>query len=394
MKTLWFLRRLFSILLLLAATVLFGCDRRQVAITADITTESTETPLLLKVGLLQPPGYYPSFTRGAELARDEINAADGINGMPVELIYKDELTDTFAETLTELVEVEKVVGIIGPVFSSHAVEIDPSLQIPMLAGATDANRVTQTNDFIFLVSGSNVLHGEFMAQFAVNTLKASTAAIILQDPDVYSIGIAEAFDAQFQKLGGTTAANKQTYPAGAIDFTEQLTAIKATDSDVLFLASFAPEVPRIMQAAREMGIEATFIGGDGMEDPENMFGTLRDNGPLEGTYYTTNLDLTSENPVTQQFIAAYETKFMEVPDGVAASGYDNLRLLMLAIKAAEDTDPVAVRDAIAATQNYTGATTILQFDAQRRAVKGVGIMKIENGQIMPHTFVSKELIAK
>ncbi len=366
-------------------TFMFGCDKTKNVLMSAMTDTPTDTTL--KVGILQPPNYYPSFTRGAELARDVINAAGGVNGMQVELVHKDELTDTLTDTLTELVEVEKVVGIIGPVFSSHAVKIDPNIQVPMLAGAADARRVTQTNDFIFLVTGSNVLHGELMANFAVEELKAATAAIILQDQDVYSRGIADAFDTEFQKLGGTLA-DEQLYQAGAMDFTQQLTAIKAADPDVLFLASFAPEVPRIMEAARAMEIEAIFIGGDGMEDPENMFGTLQDNTPLEGTYYTTNLDLTSEDPSTKQFIQAYQTKFGEVADGVAASGYDNVRLLAMAIATTQSTDPVIVRDAIAATQNYMGATFISHFDAQRHAVKGVGIMKIENGQIVPHTFVA------
>ena len=377
------------LLVILIAVTLFGCHR------ADVATVPPEIALQpFKVGLLQPPGYYPSFTRGAELARDEINAERVVRVM---FVHRDERADTIVDTIKEMVDVEEVVGIIGPVFSSHAVKIDPGIAIvdvPMLAGATDATRVTQNNDFIFLVSGSNVLHGNLMARFAVETLSAETAAIILQDQDVYSAGIATAFDAQFEKLGGTIVRDAQTYSAGATDFTEQLTAIKATDPDVLFLASFAPEVPRIMEAAREMGIEAIFIGGDGMEDPENMFGTLTDNTPLEGTYYTTNLDLTSDSPATQHFILAYKSKFGEVPDGVAASGYDNVRLLiqamMQAIKATESTDPVVIRDAIAATENYTGATFISRFDDQRRAVKGVGVMKIENGEILPHTFVDGE----
>ncbi len=384
-------RLLLSIVFVVTTTLMFGCDRTPDKLIPVMTDAPTETAL--KVGILQPPNYYPSFTRGAELARDEINAAGGVNGMQVELVHKDELTDTFTDTLTELVEVEKVVGIIGPVFSSHAVTIDPSIQIPMLAGAADARRVTQTNDFIFLVTGSNVLHGELMANFAVDDLKAATAAIILQDQDVYSRGIADAFDAEFQNLGGTVA-DEQTYQAGAMDFTAQLTAIKAATPDVLFLASFAPEVPRIMEAARVMDITAIFIGGDGMEDPENMFGTLTDNTPLEGTYYTTNLDLTSDDPVTQHFIQAYQTKFGETPDGVAASGYDNVRLLTMAIETAQSIDPVAVRDAIAATKNYMGATYISHFDTQRHAVKGVGIIKIENGEIMPHTFVSGVTMAE
>ena len=384
MKTIDF-RLLFSIVFVFTATFMFGCSRTPDKLMPVMTDAPKETAL--KVGIFQPPNYYPSFTKGAELARDAINAAGGVNGMQVELVHRDELTDTLADTLTELVEVEKVVGIIGPVFSSHAVTIDPNLQIPILAGATDANRVTQTNDFIFLVGGSNVLHGELMADFAVAELEASTAAIILQDQDVYSGGVANAFDMAFQDLGGTITG-KHLYPAGAMDFTEQLTAIKAADPDVLFLASFAPEVPRIMEAARAMGIEAVFIGGDGMEDPENMFGTLTDNTPLEGTYYTTNLDLTSKDLSTKQFIEAYQTQFGETPDGIAASGYDNVLLLAIAIAIAQSTDPVAVRDAIAATQNYTGATFISRFDEQRHAVKGVGIMKIENGQINPYAFDS------
>ena len=379
------LKLLLCILFVFTIAFMFGCDRIQKDTPSLVMDTPTDTTL--KVGVLQPPNYYPSFSRGAELARDAINAAGGVNGIQVELVHRDELTDTLANTITELVEVENVVGIIGPVFSSHAVTIDPNVQIPMLAGATDARLVTQTNDFIFLASGSTALHGELMATFAVNELKASTAAIILQFQDVYSGGIASAFVTEFVNLGGTTT-HATLYQAGAVDFTEQLAPVKATDPDVLLLASFAPEVPRIMEAARAMGIESVFIGGDGMEDPENMFGTLTDNTPLEGTYYTTNLDLTSDAPETRQFIEAYQTKFGETPDGVAASGYDNVRLLAMAIETAKSTDPVVVRDTIAATQNYMGATFISHFDEQRHAVKGVGIIKIENGQIMPHTFVS------
>ena len=258
MKTTVF-RYLLSLVFLFAVLCMFGCDKEQVKIPTDTTIMPPESIPVLKVGLLQPPGYYPSFTRGAHLARDAINAAGGVNGMQLALAGRDELGDTLAASLTELVAVENIVGIIGPVFSSHAVTIDPSVHVPMLAGATDANRVTQTNDFIFLVGGSNVLHGELMASFAVETLKAETAAVILQDQDVYSAGIATAFDAQFEKLGGTIAGEAETYPAGATDFTEQLTAIKAADPDVLFLVSFAPEVPRIMAAAREMEIEAVLL---------------------------------------------------------------------------------------------------------------------------------------
>ena len=94
MKTTVF-RCLLSLVFMFAVLWMFGCDREQVKITAT----TPETTPVLKVGLLQPPGYYPSFTRGAELARDAINAAGGVNGMQLELVGKDELTDTLAATI-------------------------------------------------------------------------------------------------------------------------------------------------------------------------------------------------------------------------------------------------------------------------------------------------------
>ncbi len=375
------LRKIVMVLIMVSCSVIIGCERRQMLLPP--------IKLLLKVGVLQPPNYYPSYTKGVKLAQEKINESGGILGVDVALVHRDERTDTFTETLTELVEVEKVVGLIGPVFSSHAVRIDPNLQLPILAGATDANRVTQTNDFIFLVSGSNALHAELIANFAVNELSAQTAAMVWQAEDVYSMGLVDAFDARFQESNGSIV-DRQTYQVGDITFTEQLTSIQALQPDVIFLASFPPEVPLLIKAARDMGIESIFIGGDGMEDPENMLGTLTDNTPLDGTYYTTNLNLTSEDPNTRQFIDAYKSEYGETPDGVAASGYDALHLLKVAIEAAGTTEPVAVRDALAKVTNYSGATSIAKFDENRHSVKGVGIMKIENGLIVPHSFVSQD----
>lgn len=309
----------------------------------------------------------------------------------MELVHRAEVTDTFLETLTELVEVEKVVGLIGPIFSSHAIRIDPSLQLPILAGATDANRVTQTNEFIFLTSGSNALHAQLIAQFAVSPLNAQTAAMVWQADDVYSMGLVNAFDTKFQELNGEIV-DRQSYQVGDTTFTEQLMSIQGHEPDVVFLASFPLEVPLIIKEARDMGITSIFIGADGMEDPENTLGTLEDNKPLDGTYYTTNLDLTSYNADTQQFIEAYQALYNESPDGVAASGYDALHLLKIAIETADTSEPVAVRNALANITNYSGATSIANFDANRHPVKGVGVMKIENGMIIPLTFVAEGMV--
>ena len=134
-----------------------------------------------------------------------------------------------------------------------------------------------------------------------------------------------------------------------------------------------------MKQARDMGIESIFIGSDGMDD-SLMFEILEDNAPLENTYYCTNFD-----PDDVEFITAYESMFENPANGIAASGYDAMKILAIAIEAAGSTDPMAIRAAIAAITDYEGATSISHFDANRHPVKSVGVFQITDGQVKAYT---------
>ena len=372
---------MLCVFLSLSVALLFGCDRmRGMGMTDEMVTPSDETTMpTLKVGLIHPQPNYTSFGKGAELAQAEINASGGILGMQVEFVYKEEVTATVAQDAAELAESEGVVAILGPLFSSHAVKVGPVINIPVLLGATRAEvtaDATDPNDFMFLIAGSNVLQAKLLAQ-VISQQGASTAAMIWQNMDVYSEGFVQSFKASFEKLGGSVVAEK-TYESGAMMFTEQLTAVKDAAPDVLLLASFPPANPHIMKQARDMGIESTFIGSDGWDDPL-MSTTLADNEPVDG-YYCTNLD-----PDAVAFNAAYTAKYGSV-DGIAAAGYDAMQILKMAIETVGSTDdPAAIRDAIAKIENYEGATSISHFDANRNPVKSVGVRQILNG--MPQDMI-------
>ena len=372
--------------LLLSVALLSGCDRvRDIVGTDEMVAPPDEmTMLTLKVGVIRPYPLYFSFGEGAELALGEINQAGGVLGMPVEFVYREELTEDVVQSATDLIEDENVIALLGPLFSSHAVKVGPVVTVPVLLGATGAN-VTETGDFLFLVASSNALQAKLMAQFAVNELGAKTAAMIWQNEDVYSIGFVEAFDANFQELGGSIVA-KEMYEKGDTMFDMQLSAIKEASPDVLFLASFPPEVPLIMKQAREMGIESTFIGSDGWDDAlmlENMDALPH----LENSYYCTNFD-----PDAAEFISAYETMFDNPANGIAASGYDAMKILVIAIEAAQSTDPMAIRDAIAKITNYEGATSISHFDKNRHPVKSVGVFQILDGKPQPYKVVGTDTV--
>ena len=375
-------RLVLCVFLSLSGALLSGCERmRDMGMTDEMVTLPDDITMpTLKVGLIHPQPNYTSFGKGAELARGEINQTGGVLGMPVELVYRQELTDTVVQSATELAESEGVVAILGPLFSSHAVKVGPVINIPTIVGATGAV-VTDTSDFFFLAASSNALQAKLMADFAVNDLSAKTAAMIWQNLDVYSIGFVEAFDANFQELGGSIVAS-EVYEKGDTMFDMQLTAIKEANPDILLLASFAPENPMIMKQAKDMEIRSTFIGSDGWDDPL-MFEVLEDNTPLEGSYYCTNFD-----PGAAKFISAYEAMFKIPADGIAATGYDAMRLLAIAIEAAQSTDPIAIRDAVAAITDYQGATAISGFDARRHPIKpdgGIRVWQILDGMTQSYT---------
>ena len=352
--------------------------------TEDVGITEASMPTL-KVGLIHPLLNYATFGDGARLAVAEINKAGGVLGRQVELIYKVE-TGSIADSATELTEIENVVAILGPMFSSSAVKVGPIINIPVLVGATGAD-VTNTGndprDFLFLVANSNALQAKVMAGFVVNDLGKKTAAMLWQNGDVYSKGFVNAFDANFHERGGRIVAS-ETYEQGDTTFHAQLAMIKESSPDVLLLASFPPENPRIMKQAREMRLKSTFIGSDGWDDPL-MLEILENNTPLENSYYCSISD-----ELAADFTDAYETMFKAQPIGIAPLGYDAMRLLAIAIENAQSTDAVMIRDAVAAITDYQGATAISGFDANRHPIKpaaGIRVLKIVEGQPQQHTVV-------
>jgi|GEM_PF-420509 len=352
---------------------LTGCEK--IIDTGMVVSPDDGMTETLKVGLIHPYPNYTSFGKGAELAQAEINASGGILGMQVELVYKEEETDTVVDYATALIQEDEVVAILGPLFSSHAVKVGPITTVPVLLGATRSEvtvGATDPHDLMFLVAGSNVLQAKLLAKVVVEQLEKNTAGMIWQDKDVYSEGFVQSFKTSLEELGGNVVVEETYTGNDVMMFDTQLTAVKDANPDVLLLASFPGAVPRIMKQARDMGITSTFIGSDGWDDPL-ISSTLDDNAHVDG-YYCTNLD-----PTAVSFNKAYMTKYGSV-DGIAATGYDALQLLKIAVESVGSADdPWTIRDAIAEIKNYEGATSISSFDMNRNPVKSVGVRQILDG---------------
>ena len=175
--------------------------------------------------------------------------------------------------------------------------------------------------------------GKVMAQFAVEELEAQTAAVLTHTGDVYSEGLSQTFIDNFTAYGGEIVA-EQSYMAGDTEFAAQLTAIADAAPDVVFSTGFIPEVPlAVRQAREEIGITATFLGGDSWDNPALIpeAGTAVD-GSFFSSPFSVKADPSDLGEDAQRFISAYTRMFNEVPDGGAALGYDAVRLLVQAMR--------------------------------------------------------------
>ena len=374
----------------LLSIYLLGCERISQIVQSDATTTSTETTL--KIGVIQPSNTFSTFSQGAETARVQMNEKGGVLGMQVEFISRNNqpvateppTPEASVNAAQELIEMEDVFALLGPVYSSNSVEVGPIAQHTqrlMLPGSSGAN-VPAAGDYVFLITVPNPFQGKVMASFAMNPdeLSATTAATIIEEGDVYTTDLVQAFEEAFQEIGGDIVYSG-AYTVGDTTFTALLTEIHNVQPDVIFCPGFQPEVPSLISEARKAGITGTFLGGSAWDDRERFLSILDDNTVLDGSYYPTNFSVATQDADVQEFVGSYTALFESPPDGIAASGYDAMRLLARAIENAGSLDRVAVRDAFAAVSGYKGATTISHYDENRHPVKSLTIQTISGGQV-------------
>ena len=322
-----------------------------------------------------------SCDKGARLAIQEINAAGGVLGRPVELITEDDRSQsTEARTSAlKLIQQDKVVALIGEVASSNSIAAAPvaqQAQIPMVSPASTNPEVTEKGDYIFRICFIDPFQGEVMARFGYNSLGKKSAAIFTDVKSAYSVGLAQFFKETFTELGGTITA-EEAYSAKDVEFKAQLTKIRGTNPEILFVPGYYEEVGLIARQARELGLNAVMLGGDGWDSPKTM---EVGGAAIEGAYFSNHYASDDPNPVIQDFIIKYKASHGdEIPDAMAVLGYDVLRLVVDAIARAGSTEGPKIRDALAATKDFPGVSGSITIDALRNAQKALVVLKIENG---------------
>lgn len=321
--------------------------------------------------------------RGLLMAVEETNNAGGINGKKIKLLTEDTQSkpEEAATAVTKLISRDNVVAVVGEVSSSRSLAAAPICQanhIPMVSSASTNPEVTKKGDYIFRVCYIDPFQGEVIAKFAYNSLKLKRVAILKDIKNDYSIGLAQFFEQSFKALGGEVVAS-QAYSEGDADFKAQLTALKAADPEAIIIPGYYTEGALIVKQARELNMNMPMIGGDGWDSMKliEIGGAAMNN-----SYFSTHYSVDNPNETVQNFVTKYEKTNNEVPDALAALGYDAGMLLFNAIKRAGSTEGAKIRDALAATNDFPGVTGMISIDKDRNARKPAVMLGVENGKLI------------
>jgi branched-chain amino acid transport system substrate-binding protein len=319
---------------------------------------------------------------GSQQAFDEINAAGGVLGKKIRLMVEDDQSkpEEVGTVVTKLINQAHVTSMLGHVASSYSLAAAPICQankVPMITPSSTNPRVTQIGDYIFRVCFMDNFQGAVMAKFAWDTLKAKRVAILVDIRNDYSVGLQGVFREQFKSRGGQIVA-EQSFSQGDSDFHAQLTQIKSTNPDAIYVPGYYTEVGTIAHQAKELGLNAPLLGGDGWDSPKlwEIGGTA-----LNGCYFSDHYSTDDPSPAVQKFVTDYKKRYNnQLPDALAALAYDAAKILADAMTRAGSTDGTKVRDAIAATKDYQGVTGKITIGPDRNAVKPAVVLKVENGK--------------
>lgn len=355
----------------------------------------------IKVAILAPlSGAQPTFgvsTRdGALLAIAEWNAKGGVLGAQIVPVVEDSQckADAAVNAANKVINQDKVHYIVGEVCSSASIPV---------GDIADANKVlqispTSTNPSVTVDANGNVkpyvfracytdpFQGTVGAKFALGTLKAKTAFVMEDQSNDYVKGLATYFKQAFVAGGGQVVGD-ENYTGKDTDFSAIIAKISAAKPDLIYLPDYYNVVNLVTAQAKQAGITATFMGGDGWDS------SSLDLKSADGGYYTNHYSPDDPRPAVVNFLKAYGDKYKDakgqpvVPDALATLAYDATNILLQSITNAGVDDPTKVRDAMAAI-NFSGVSGNVTYDKDHNPIKSATILEVKDGKVQFNSVVN------
>ncbi len=370
--------RIFIVVALLAIVALAACQPAAAGGGAETGP--------IKVAVLVPlSGSVPTFgisTRNAALmAIEEWNAKGGVLGRQIEAIVEDSQceADPAVNAANKVIEQDKVHYIVGEVCSKASIpvsEIAEEKHVLMITPTSTSETVTlnpdgSTKQYVFRACFIDPFQGTVMAKFATGR-GYKTAFIMLDQGNDYVRGLAEAFEKSFTELGGTIVG-KESYTSADTDFSAILTKVADSKAEVLYLPDYYNIMNLVGAQAKEKGITAVMMGGDGWDsDDLNV-------AAAEGGFHSNHYSPEDTRPIVQDWVKNYKAKHDSVPDALGTLAYDATNILLASIEKAGVDDASKVKDAMEGI-SYEAVTGTITFDEHHNPIKSAAVINIKDGK--------------
>lgn len=331
--------------------------------------------------------YGEMIRKGAEMKRDEINKAGGINGYFLELEFQDDKGDPkeAANVAQKLGSDPRVLAVIGHFNSSCSLagkEVYKAMGVLELTPGSTNVTVCAGSEWTFRNVYRDDYQGQFIAEFIKYVLGYTRVAVFF-DNDDYGRGLRDAFAARAAEVG-LEIVREEAYVRDTQEYSPQLTQIMAKKPDIIFISGLYANAAMILTQARNLGIKTPFIGGDGLLSSDLITNA---GAAAEGVIVTCPFLPNVADERTKKFVAAFKERYNEEPDAWAALTYDAVGIVAEAIAKA-GPDRKAIRDYVASINSseraYPGVAGVTYFNAEGDCMKPLVVAVVRNGKFVPY----------
>jgi branched-chain amino acid transport system substrate-binding protein len=324
--------------------------------------------------------------RGVEIAVQKINNEGGINGKQLEVLFEDEKTDAqdAATAMQKLISEDGVQVVIGPTKSSAVLAAAPIAEenkVVLLTPQATSPKVSDAGAFVFRSCSRIDVQAETLAQEAIKRGFKRVAILFSNEP--YGQGSADMFKQKFAALGGEIVA-EESFMRNDRDFSAQLTKIKATGPDALFIPGYDVETAPASVQARQLGLDQHLFGVYGSMSPQFL---ELGGEAVEGTFLASEFDPSSTDPRAQEFVTLWEEWVAAHPDDpdnimFAATTFEATMLVAEAMRE-QGTSAEDVRTFFDALEGIESISGEVSFDDNGDRIRDeVILLEVHGGQFV------------
>lgn len=317
---------------------------------------------------------------GAEMFLEDINAAGGVMGRTVTIIYEDDQGAEASATnaYQKLVAENDVCATVLNKYSSVVLAMEPFVadeEIPAICSGSSVKLEASTNEWLLSTRRSDTGSGVSIGLHCASV--GATKVAILHSPDALGTGITPVIEATLEEKG-VEVVSVQQFTADEKNFAPYMAKIKDSGCDMIVAIAQTNEAALIMNAVYDAGMNVPCIGNSAFAQSSTLSNAKPE--AAEGWYSVTAFSFKSAEPKTAEWVARYNEKYGRNPDMTSATTYDALTMICAAIEAAGTDEPAAINEQLHALKGLEGVASVYTYQGTPMLAISEYIIQIQNGE--------------